>query len=83
MAQTFFCLDADTEQPICFTTASSARTVTQATPELMTISAEIVKPNGEKPLVVAENEHYTVELFDWISFQSPFDMLPRIDENSL
>ena len=25
MAQTFFCLDTDTEQPLCFTTASSSR----------------------------------------------------------
>lgn len=82
MAQTFFCLDADTEQPLCFTTGSSARTVTQATPELLTISADIVKPNGEKPLVMADNEHYTVELFDWISSQSPFDMLVPMPYNS-
>ena len=34
LAQTFFCLDADSEQPICFTTACSARTVTQATPDV-------------------------------------------------
>ena len=82
MAQTFFCLDADTKQPICFTTASSARTVTQASPELLTISADIVKLNGEKPLVMADNEHYTVELFDWISSQSPFDMLVPMPYNS-
>jgi hypothetical protein len=33
LAQTFFCLDADTQQPTCFTTACSARTVAQATPK--------------------------------------------------
>jgi len=75
MAQTFFCLDADTEQPICFTTASSARTVSQATPELLVLAADILKLNGARPLVMADNEHYTVELFDWISSDSPFDML--------
>ncbi len=31
MAQTFWLLDADTEQPVCFTTATSSRTVAQAT----------------------------------------------------
>lgn len=81
MAQTFFCLDADTEQPLCFTTASSARTVTQATPELLTLSASILKLNGNKPLVLADNEHYSVELFEWISSRSPFDMLVPMPYN--
>jgi hypothetical protein len=75
MAQTFFCLDAETKQPLCFTTASSARTVTQATPQLLKMMAEILKLNGKAPLVMADNEHYTVELFDWVYSKSPFDML--------
>ena len=81
MAQTFFCLDADTRQPLCFTTASSATTVTQATPELLSLAAEILQLNGQKPLVVADNEHYTVELVDWISSKSPFDMLVPMPYN--
>jgi hypothetical protein len=81
MAQTFFCLDADTKQPLCFTTASSATTVTQATPELLSLAAEILQLNGQKPLVVADNEHYTVELVDWISSESPFDMLVPMPYN--
>ena len=75
LAQTFFCLDADSEQPICFTTASSGRTVSQATPEILTMAAKIVKFNGHKPLVIADNEHYTVELFDWIREKSLYDLL--------
>ncbi len=75
MAQTFFCLDTERQQPICFTTACSARTVTQATPELLKLTSQIVKFNAQKPLVMADNEHYTVELFDWVSSKSPFDML--------
>jgi len=75
MAQTFFCLDSKTEQPICFTTASSARTVSQATPELLALAADILKVKGEKPLVMADTEHYTIDLFDWISCCSPFDIL--------
>ena len=59
MAQTFFSLDAETQQPLCFTTASSARTVTQATPELLTLADSILKPNGSRPLVLADNEHYS------------------------
>ncbi len=63
MAQTFFGLDADTQQPLCFTTASSARTVTQATPELLTLAASIIKLNGGKPLALADNELIKVESF--------------------
>lgn len=75
MAQTFFCLDADTKQPLCFTTASSSRTVTQATPGLLTLAADILIRTHQKPLVVADNEHYTTELFDWVSSHSSFDLL--------
>jgi len=32
MAQTFWSLDADTHQPVCFTTATTARSVVKATP---------------------------------------------------
>jgi len=81
MAQTFFGLDAETQQPLCFTTASSARTVTQATPELLMLAASILKLNGEKPLVLADNEHYTRELFEWVSSQSPFDLLVPMPYN--
>jgi hypothetical protein len=38
-AQTFFCIDTDTKQPICFTTGTSARTTTKATPDLLTLTA--------------------------------------------
>ncbi len=82
MAQTFFCLDTGTEQPICFTTASSAKTVTQETPQLLTVAAEILKIKRDKPLVIADNEHYTVELFDRIHSDSPFDMLVPMPYNA-
>ena len=50
MAQTFFVLDADTQEPLCFSTASSARIVTQATRELLSLAAAILKVNGDSPL---------------------------------
>src|SRR4030043_47087 len=83
MAQTFFCLDADTKQPLCFTTASSARTTTQATPELLTLTTSTLSSTGIRPLVRADNEHYSVELFEWISSQSPFDLLVPMPYNPL
>src|SRR4030043_447090 len=81
MAQTFFVLDAETKQPLCLTTASSARTTTQATPEPLTMTASILKLNGERPLVLADNEHYSRELFQWVSSQSPFDLLVPLPYN--
>jgi hypothetical protein len=81
-AQTFFTLDAETKQPLCFTTASSARTTTQATIELLTLADSILKPNDHKPLVLADNEHYSVELFQWISSQSRFDLLVPMPYNA-
>jgi hypothetical protein len=81
MAQTFFGLDAQTKQPLCFTTASSARTTTQATPELLPLIGSILKPNGSRPLVLADNEHYSVELFEWTLSQSPFDLLVPMPYN--
>jgi len=76
MGQTFFCLDGDSAQPLCFTTASPARTVSEATPELLRMAAEILAPlTAEKPLVAADTEHYAVELVDHIHAETPFDLI--------
>ena len=72
MAQCFFCLDLDTAQPLCFTLASAARTVTQATPELLELSQEILNPAPlQPPLVLADSEHYTTELLDHVHLETP------------
>jgi len=81
VAQTFFALDADTQQPFGFTTASSARTPTQATPELLPLAAAVLKSDGNKALVLADSEHYSVELFAWVFSQSPFDLLTPMPYN--
>ena len=39
VAQTFFVLDADTHQPVCFTTATASRTATKAAQELLELAA--------------------------------------------
>lgn len=76
-AQTFWCLDAETEEPIAFTCASGARTVAQATPELLALAQAILglAPNAaQKPLVLADEEHYTEEIFA-AAQALPFDFL--------
>jgi hypothetical protein len=76
VSTTFFCLDAETHQPVCFLLASSSMTVTQITPRLVHLAALILNPAGEvKPLILADNEHYTDELLQAVSGQTPFDLL--------
>ena len=75
VAQTFFLLDVKTSQPLCFTTASSAVTVTQATPPLLQIAVAILEGKKERPLVLADNEHYTTALFDQVKTEGIFDLL--------
>jgi len=75
VAQTFFCLDADTKQPVCFSSASSAVSVNQATPNLLSLARQILNPQSPRPLVVADTEHYTTALFDHVYQNTPFDLL--------
>ena len=75
MAQTFWVLDADTHQPIAFTTATSARTVAQATPEILDLTAEILTPQERPPLVLADAEHCCCELLDHVRQRGDFELL--------
>ena len=77
-AQTFFCVDADTVEPICFTTATSARTVRQVTPELLDMAREILSPQAGETLVVADMEHFTADLIDHVDQETPFDIMVPI-----
>jgi hypothetical protein len=75
-AQTFFLLDAQTAQPICLTNASSARNLTRATEELLGLAQQILpQSQQEPPLIVADVEHFTVELLDHVRQHTPFDLL--------
>ncbi len=64
MAQMFWALDADTQEPICFTTATASRTVAQATPQLLDIASSILDPQPGQTLVMADAEHFNAELAD-------------------
>lgn len=74
--QTFFAIDADTQQPICLTLGSSSRTVTQATMQLLEMAAQILSlSKDDSLLVLCDTEHYTYELLDNVRQSLPFDLL--------
>lgn len=72
----FFCIDAETHQPLCFLLGSSSMTVSQLTPHLLQLSARILNPSQQsRPLVLADNEHCTQEIFQHTLTDTPFDLL--------
>ena len=82
-AQTFFLLDATTSQPLCLANASSARNLTAATGELLSLAQQILPhPQGERPLIVADSEHFAVELFDQVRAHTPFDLLAPLRQTA-
>lgn len=76
-AQSFWLLDGETHQPVCFTTATAATSVVEATPMLMRLGERVLLPS-EKALVLADSEHFSSELLHAISGESPFDLLVPI-----
>ena len=58
--------------------------MTQATPELLELSQEILNPAPDQaPLVLADSEHYTTELLDHVHLETPFELLvPMPPQNS-
>ena len=75
-ATTFFCLDVETHQPLGFFLTSSAMTVTQVTPPLLQLAARILNPSAASPpLLLADTEHYTQELFHAVATDPRFDLL--------
>jgi hypothetical protein len=74
-AQTFFALDADTGQPICFTTGTSARTAAVAAEELLKLASDILGTEAGQALVLADSEHFSVELLDKVKTETNFDLL--------
>lgn len=78
----FFCLDADTGQPIAFTCGSGARSVTQATPELLRMTQAILQPGDHQALVLADTEHFCAPLFQHVVQNTPFDLLTPMPQTS-
>jgi hypothetical protein len=82
-AQLFFCLDADTLQPVCFTKSTSARSVSQATPELLEMASRILNSDSnDEALVIADAEHFTASLFDYVRTKTPYDLMVPISNQA-
>ena len=75
VAQTFFVLDVETGQPLCFTTGTSARSAPAAAEELLHLAGEILDPRPGPALVLVDSEHFTGELLDRVKTGTHFDLL--------
>ena len=82
MAQTFWILDADTHQPVCFTTATASQNVTLASLSLIGLAKEILSPLNKTSLIVADSEHFSGELIHKIHQSTAFDLLVPIRNQS-
>ena len=83
LVPTFFVLDADTHQPICFTSATAARTASSASQELLGLAAQILDPQPGQTLVTADAEHFSTSLLDHVRTQTHFDLLvPMVRKNT-
>jgi len=73
--QTFFCLDADTCEPLCFTIGTSAPTVSQVTGHLLELAGQILPASPDRPLVLADGEHFTTKILEDVCRGTPFDLV--------
>lgn len=80
---TYFVLDADTKQPVCFTTSTSARAVTTASIDLLSLAAQILGPEPCESLVLADAEHFTAKLLDHLHTQTQFNLLVPMGQQKL
>lgn len=72
MMQTFFCVDANTGQPIVFTNGSSGKKCSSATIDLM----EMIRKIGiKKGLFIADKEHFTSEIAEWFTQHKEYEIL--------
>jgi hypothetical protein len=74
-AQTFWLLDADTQQPVCFTTATAAVSAVEATPILLSLGAKILGPYDSRSLILADCEHFASAILHSIKLGGRFDLL--------
>lgn len=72
MLQTFFAIDGESGQPYGFGIGSSSLTVTQSTPQLVDRIAAILPG---KALLIADTEHFTSKLLDYLAGLKPFSFI--------
>ena len=80
--QNFFLLDAETQQPICLQHASSALAIPEATGSLLPMAESILLPGPERPLLVADVEHYGTQMLDLVRREGHFDLLVPMRSSS-
>ncbi len=79
MLQTFFCVSAQSGQPIMATMSSTGMPTTRASINLLGSTEKIIRTPS---LLVADKEHFTKELFSSVNKNDCFDMLvPMINTN--
>lgn len=79
-AQTFFCLDADTGQPVAMTSGSSCISASDAAINLIPVMERILGPS-QHPLILLDNEHLSAKLFDQAATSASFDLLCPMPRN--
>ena len=57
---------------------TSSKTVSQATPELLDLASAILSPQQNKSLVVADGEHFTIDIIKDIHNRSHFGLLVQL-----
>ena len=72
--QTFFSIDAQTGQPVSFVIGSSGKTTKNASIELLDMVDRIF-PSKERISLLADTEHESVELIDYIIGSNKYDIL--------
>ena len=76
--QTFFAIDVKTGQPLGLSIGSSGKTATKASVELLEMIDKILfQPPYTKSsrLILADTEHFTIELLKYIKQKTAFDIL--------
>ena len=76
--QAFFCFDTESLEPLCLTLGSSSLTVADATGPLVDMAAEILHAQAAHPLLVADTEHFSMELVQALAGDPRFDLLVRM-----
>jgi hypothetical protein len=72
MLQTYFALDPLSGQPIVSTIGSSAARTSNVTIELLQMISQVL---DTRKLIMADSEHFTLQLADFIKNQTQFDFL--------
>lgn len=78
MLQTYFCIDAETGQPLGFMIGSSARRTTTVSIDLLEMIDRILE---QPALLLADKEHYSDVFFSTVKHHDKFDIISPAPNN--